>query len=107
MSKHRKSEIDQARDDLMSHIHRCGVLKAAPEHQIAWLDETMEYLAECYPALTAGELAELKQIGVRFCQPVIPHGKGHTALTMQEEAAEAPRAEEHEMKRETQEMAGV
>ena len=110
MSKHRKTDLDLARDDLMSHIHRCGVLKAAPEHQLSWLDETTEYLGECYPALSAAELAELKEIGARFCQPVIPHGKGNTALTVQDddEAAEAPQSEEvTESDSENREMAGV
>lgn len=86
MANHRKTDLDSARDDLMSHIHRCGVLNAAPEHQEEWLDDTVEYLGECYPALSSAELAELKQIGTRFCQPVIPHGKGHSALTVQAEA---------------------
>jgi len=77
----------------MSHIHRCGVLQAAPEHQVEWMEDTMDYLSELYPALNDAELGELKEIGLRFCQPVIPHGKGHSALTAHEpidlEAAEA------------------
>lgn len=94
MAKHRKTDIDSARDDLMSHIHRCGVLKAAPEHQTEWLNDTIDYLGECYPALSAAELTELKQIGTRFCQPVIPHGKGNTALTVQADAAGETATEE-------------
>lgn len=86
MANHRKNDLDLARDDLMSHIHRCGVLKADSEHQLEWMDETVQYLGECYPELTEAQLGELKQIGVRFCQPVIPHGKGNTALTVQEPA---------------------
>jgi hypothetical protein len=86
LSNHRKTDLDLARDDLMSHIHRCGVLKASPEHQTEWLEETVAYLGECHPALTAAEISELKAIGTRFCQPVIPHGKGNTALTVQPEA---------------------
>lgn len=89
LSKHNKTDLDLARDDLMSHIHRCGVLKAAPEHQVEWLDETIDYLGECYPAMSPAELAELKEIGVRFCQPVIPHGKGNTALSIQDGEAAA------------------
>lgn len=106
MSKHNKSEIDMARDDLMSHIHRCGVLKATPEHQVEWLEETVEYLAECYPALNPEQVSELKLIGQRFCQPVIPHGKGNTALsttTGDEEAATSDSDEENQ----GAEMAGV
>lgn len=94
MAKHRKTDMDGARDDLMSHIHRCGVLKAEPEHQTEWLDDTIDYLGECYPGLSKTELAELKAIGTRFCQPVIPHGKGNTALTVQADSeAETATAE--------------
>ncbi|HEX6927053.1 MAG TPA: hypothetical protein VF167_16640 [Longimicrobiaceae bacterium] len=84
MSRHRKSDFEIARDELMSHIHRCGVLKALPEHQVEWMDDTIEYLGECYPSLTDAQLAELKQIGLRFCAPVIPHGDGYSALTVTE-----------------------
>ena len=83
MSANGKNDLDLARDDLMSHIMRCGVLRALPEHQLEWLDETVEYLGECYPELGVPQLAELKAIGLRFCQPVIPHGQGNTALTAQ------------------------
>lgn len=70
----------------MSHIHRCGVLKASTEQQTEWMEETVDYLGECYPALSEEELGELKAIGLRFCQPVIAHGKGNTALTQREDA---------------------
>jgi hypothetical protein len=100
LSANGKKDLDLARDDLMSHIMRCGVLKAQPEHQVEWLDETVEYLGECYPELGAPQLAELKAIGVRFCQPVIPHGKGNTALTTQAEVAS-------DSEDEAQELAGV
>src|SRR5438445_9246084 len=42
---------EQARDELFSHILRCGVLEATPEHQKEWFDDTMLYLAERYDAL--------------------------------------------------------
>ena len=71
MAKHERTDFDYARDELMSHIHRCGVLKASAQHQAAWLDETMEYMAERYTALSPEEISELQQIGKRFCQPVI------------------------------------
>jgi hypothetical protein len=102
LSKNQKTDLDLARDDLMSHIHRCGVLKALPEHQMEWLEETIEYLGECYPQLSAEQLTQLKDIGVRFCQPVIPHGRENTALSVQQEAAPASRDEG-----ETKELAGV
>lgn len=66
--------FEQARDELFSHILRCGVLEAAPEHQREWFDDTMEYLAERYEQVTDDELAELRRLGERYCQPVIPHG---------------------------------
>jgi hypothetical protein len=81
LGKHEKGDFDHARDELLSHIHRCGVLKASTEQQEQWLEETMQYMGERYDGLKKEELDELRQIGQRFCQPVIPHGKGHSALT--------------------------
>ena len=63
--------LDRARDELFSHIHRCGVLQATVDDQDTWMTETIEYLAERYPDLGAGELSQLKDVGMRFCQPVI------------------------------------
>jgi len=65
--------LQQARDELYSHILRCGVLEAAPEHQKDWFDDTMDYLAERYEQLGDDELLELRRLGERYCQPVIPH----------------------------------
>ncbi len=63
--------LEQARDELYSHILRCGVLEAAPEHQKEWFDDTMDYLAERYDLLSNEELDELRRLGERYCQPVI------------------------------------
>lgn len=71
MGKHARTDLDVARDELMSHIHRCGVLKASQDQQDQWLDDTMQYMSERYPSLSEEELSELQQIGKRFCQPVI------------------------------------
>ena len=60
----------QARDELFSHILRCGVIDALPEHQKDWLDDTMLYLADRYDDLSKAELDELRVLGERFCQPV-------------------------------------
>ena len=60
----------QARDELFSHILRCGVIDALPEHQKDWFDDTMLYLQDRYEDLGEAELAELRQLGERFCQPV-------------------------------------
>jgi len=63
--------FDQARDELFSHILRCGVLEAAPTDQKEWFDDTMEYLGERYDGLSPSELDALRQLGERYCQPVI------------------------------------
>lgn len=63
--------FDQARDELFSHIVRCGVLEALPEHRKEWFDDTMLYLTERYEDLSEEELTQLRQLGERFCQPVV------------------------------------
>jgi hypothetical protein len=64
------SSFDQARDEMFSHILRCGVIDALPEHQKEWFDDTMQYLADRYPDLTEEESAQLRTLGERYCQPV-------------------------------------
>lgn len=71
-----KSKLkDRARDELFSHINRCGVLQAAEDDQKHWMDDTMEYLGERYPDLSDSDLRELYTLGIRFCSPAIPHGR--------------------------------
>ena len=65
------SPFEQARDELFSHILRCGVLEATAEHQKEWFDDTMLYLAERYDALDEQRLAELRVLGERYCRPVV------------------------------------
>lgn len=65
------SSADQARDELFSHILRCGVTEAEPEHQKEWMDDTMQYLAERYTDLEEEQLAAVRLLGERFCKPVI------------------------------------
>jgi hypothetical protein len=60
----------QARDELFSHILRCGVIEALPEHQKDWFDDTMGYIAERYEDLSDEGLAQLRTLGERYCQPV-------------------------------------
>jgi hypothetical protein len=60
----------QARDELFSHILRCGVIDALPEHQKDWFDDTMGYVADRYDVLSKDELAQLRALGERYCQPV-------------------------------------
>lgn len=62
--------FSQARDELFSHVLRCGVIDALPEHQKDWFDDTMLYLADRYDTLSDEELAQLRTLGERFCQPV-------------------------------------
>jgi hypothetical protein len=62
--------FDQARDEMFSHILRCGVLEALPEHQKEWFDDTMLYLAERYEGMSEEELTQLRTLGERYCQPV-------------------------------------
>lgn len=80
----RNPRFDNARDELFASINRCNVLQATEEQQSEWMEDTIGYLAERFPDLSQQDLDELRAIGTRFCQPVIPHGKGHTALTATE-----------------------
>ena len=63
--------IDRARDELFSHIRRCGVLEAEDEQRSEWFDDTIEYLGERYPELNRDELGTLRTIGERYCAPAV------------------------------------
>jgi len=76
--------LDRARDELFSHVHRCGVLKAAVEDQRQWMDETIDYIGERFPDLTDLDLQGLHQIGIRFCKPAIAHGAQSSAKTLED-----------------------
>jgi hypothetical protein len=65
------SAFAQARDELFSHILRCGVLEAAPEHQKEWFDDTMAYVADRYTELSEDEVGQLRLLGERYCRPVV------------------------------------
>ena len=62
--------FNQARDEMFSHILRCGVLEAEVQHQKDWFDDTMQYLAERYSDLSQEQLAQLRTLGERYCRPV-------------------------------------
>ena len=97
MGKHRDTTFDRARDELYSQIHRCHVLQAGSEQQQEWLRDSMSYFHELFPGLSDRELHELRDLGERFCQPAIPHGKSFTELSRDEwedEAAEEGAAEQ-------------
>lgn len=85
--------MERARDELFSHIHRCGVLKALPEHQVEWMDETIAYISERYPELSRDQLGELRTMGLRFCQPVINHSQVSSSETETEAGGEAAESE--------------
>ncbi len=72
------SVVDQARDELFSHILRCGVLEAEAEHQKEWMDDTMQYIAERYADLGEEGIAQVRVLGERFCKPVV-RGKPEVA----------------------------
>ena len=78
----REKLVDRARDELFSHINRCGVLKAAVEDQRQWMDETIEYVGERFPDLSDADLKELHAVGMRFCKPAIPHGNRMSAANV-------------------------
>jgi hypothetical protein len=65
------SAFEQARDELFSHILRCGVLEATPEHQQEWFDDTMLYVSDRYADLAEEELHQLRLLGERYCRPVV------------------------------------
>ena len=65
------ASFDQARDELFSHILRCGVIEAELEHQKEWMDDTMQYLAERYADLNEEQLTQVRVLGERFCRPVV------------------------------------
>ena len=88
--------LDQARDELFSHILRCGVLEAAPEHQKEWMDDTMQYLGDRYPDLKPEQLGQVRVLGERFCQPVVKRAPASAEATEVSEAAE-PVTEEAEI----------
>lgn len=73
--------FDRARDELFHAIRQCGVLNASEAEQEEWMQETVAFLATRYPDLAQVEQDQLKRTGLRFCQPVIPHGAEHTAIS--------------------------
>jgi len=72
--RQKQTTLDLARDELFSHIQRCGVLDAEDSERQEWMSDTVEYLRERYPGLSDGEVGELQAIGHRYCQPAIPFG---------------------------------
>ncbi len=73
-NSYKPTSLERARDELFSHIQRCGVLEAELDQRDEWLADTVGYLAERYPDLGAIELEELREIGQRYCMPPVRHG---------------------------------
>jgi len=63
------SPFEEARDELFQHIMRCGVVGADPEHVQEWFTDTMTYMTDRYPELSAEQIGELRKLGERFAQP--------------------------------------
>jgi len=84
----KENMITRARDELFSHINRCGVLQAEEDDQQHWMEETIDYLAERFPDLTDTDLQDLSSVGMRFCQPAIPHGRKRFGFDPREKAQE-------------------
>ena len=85
----KQEPIERARDELFSHIHRCGVLEATSTDQDVWMTETVEYLGERYPDLQSRDLVRLKAVGLQFCQPVISRLRRSSPATEPVETGEA------------------
>ncbi|MDT8369885.1 MAG: hypothetical protein RQ745_11800 [Longimicrobiales bacterium] len=88
--------MDRARDELFSHINRCGVLQASPEDQKTWMTETIDYLAERYPDLSDLHLDQLHNIGLRFCAPAIGHGGDNAINADTDEMVESTESHDEE-----------
>ena len=86
----KENMVGRARDELFSHINRCGVLQAEEDDQRHWMEETIDYLAERYPDLTDSDLQDLYSVGIRFCQPAIPHGRKRYGFNTKDLAPEPP-----------------
>ena len=91
------SSLERARDELFSHIRRCGVLEAELDQREEWLADTVGYLAERYPDLSDADLQDLYAVGMRFCQPAIPHGRKRYGLEGKNQAPETKAESEPEV----------
>tara|TARA_B100000029_G_scaffold21129_2_gene21416 strand:- start:3220 stop:3480 length:261 start_codon:yes stop_codon:yes gene_type:complete len=80
--------LERARDELFSHINRCGVINAVEGDQRQWMDETIDYIRERYPDLSEVDLSGLHEIGTRFCQPAISR-KGESTFNTLDDASVA------------------
>ncbi|MFQ5891135.1 MAG: hypothetical protein ACE5JR_14010 [Gemmatimonadota bacterium] len=84
MGRSKRREYDDAQDRLFTEIRRCQVLDAAEEDAEEWLDDTVQYLAQEYPALTREEVHALRRAGRNYVAPAIPYGEGRDATNRDE-----------------------
>ncbi len=91
-NRHKTTDLDRARDELMSHVVRCEVLEATMEHRVEWLNDTLDFMAERYPQLGDLQMAQLEMMGRQFIKPAIPHGAGKNAQTLDRTSATLPGA---------------
>jgi hypothetical protein len=84
LGRKKRREYDDAQDRLFTEICRCQVLEAAEEDAEEWLDDTVEYLAQEYPALTHEDVHALRQAGENYVAPAIPYGEGRDATNREE-----------------------
>jgi hypothetical protein len=96
-NSYRPTSLERARDELFSHIQRCGVLEAELDQREEWLADTVGYLAERYPDLSKPELSELHEIGQRYCMPPIKHGNSNARDRASEEGADDHEGERDEV----------
>ena len=89
MGQKHGGDFARARDRLFSEIHRCGVSGAEEQDVTEWLEDTVQFLSEEYPALSVADRDSLMQAGRNFLAPVIPHGVGKDATNRDEWADEA------------------
>ena len=80
--------LERARDELFSHINRCGVINAVEGDQRQWMDETIDYIRARYPDWSEVDLSGLHEIGTRFCQPAISR-KGESSFNTLDDASVA------------------
>ena len=89
----REKIFAQARDELFSHINRCGVLSATDDDRTVWMTETIDYIGERYPDLVDPDLRELHAVGIRFCQPAINNVTAAVVTEPESEPVAEPVAE--------------
>lgn len=96
-NSYKPTSLERARDELFSHIQRCGVLEAELDQREEWLVDTVGYLAERYPDLSKIELAELHEIGQRYCMPPKRHGEAEASEDVPEAESSKPEGERDEV----------